>query len=380
MNFNKTLVVAAAALAFGASAHAQNNVVLYGVLDAGVGYTTTKIEGVSASKFGGMYGVQTPNLIGFRGTEDLGDGNKVNFVLETGFDLGNGSDVMGSLFGRQATVGVSNNKWGSVDIGRKRTVGADYFAPIDPFGVSYSQASAGVAFGAVNNTRYSNMIQYRSPSLSGFSVGVGYSFAVGMTGVYDTLVVDGNTNGFSSNSNMRAVTVGGNYANGPVYAAATYDTILADDRFKTDATGGSVTAWTLGGSYDFKVVKVGVGYGQTRNGFINGQTPINAEGVNTSWTNGGVLFRNGYGTNQYLVGASAPVGARTTVMASWTLLQPQGKWADNDFSRNQNTYNLGARYELSKRTSLYGVVSYANNYGTLEGQSTMFATGITHAF
>lgn len=379
MNYKTTFAVAAFSLAFGVNAYAQNNVTLYGVLDAGVGYTKTTVENQSASKFGGVYGVQVPNLVGLRGTEDLGDGTKVNFVLETGFDLGNGSDVMNSLFGRQATVGVSNNKWGSVDIGRKRTVGSDYFAPIDPFSVSYSQASAGVAFGSINNTRYSNMIQYRTPSFSGFNVGVGYSFNTGMTGVYDNFVVTGDQ-GFATNNNMRAVTVGGNYTNGPVYAAVTYDAVIADDRFKTDATGGSVSSWNLGGTYDFKVVKVGVGYGQTRNGFINGQTPLNAEGVNTSWSNGGVLFRNGYGSNSYLVGATVPVTSRTNVMASWTLLQPQGKWADSQFSRNQNTYNLGARYEVSKRTSLYGVVSYADNYGTLEGQSTMFATGMTFAF
>jgi len=379
MNYNKTLAAIAISLSFAANAYAQNNVVIYGVLDAGLGYTTTNIEGVKASKFGGVYGVQTPNLVGLKGSEDLGGGNKVNFVLETGFDLGSGQNAMNTLFGRQATVGVASNKWGSVDIGRKRTVGSDYFAPIDPFGVSYSQASSGVAFGSVNNTRYSNMLQYNSPSMLGFSVGAGYSFNVGMTGVYNAFVVPGDVSGFASNNNMRAVTVGGKYANGPWYAAATYDTVLADDRFKTDKTGGSVSAWTLGGSYDFKLAKVGVGYGQTRNGFINGQTPLNAEGVNTSWSNGGVLFRNGYGTNQYLVGATVPVSSRTNVMASWTLLQPQGKWKDSDLSRNQNTYNLGARYELSKRTSLYAVGSYANNYG-LAGQSTMIATGMTFAF
>lgn len=387
MNHTKTIVVALASLLFGVAAHAQqNNVVLYGAVDAAVGFNTVRIEDVKTTKFGLFTGVQTPNLLGVKGQEDLGGGTSANFVLETGFDLANGSGVnnygyTGSrLFGRQATLGIVNKTYGGVDIGRARTASANYFAPIDPFGVSFAQASAGTSFGSINQTRYSSLVQYTSPVISGFSGSVGYSFGTGMDAIYGNVYVPGEANGFSTNNNMRAVTLGVNYANGPWYAAVTYDTVNPDNRFKTAEVGNNVNSWTIGGTYDFKVAKVALAYGQTRNGFINGQTPLNAGGVQTSWSNGGVLFRNGYGGNSFLVGASAPINERATVMASYSMLQPQGDWSRNQLSQTQDVASLGATYKFSKRTSAYAAVSYSNNFSMINADSTFFAAGLTHTF
>lgn len=381
MKLSNLVASVAAALAIGATAANAQPVTLYGVLDAGMGYTNVKIGDRSATKVGGAYGIQAPNLIGFRGQEDLGEGNTVNFVLETGFDLGTGQDVMGSLFGRQATVGVANSKWGSVNLGRKQSASTEAFVPVDPFGLSFSQASAGTAFGVVNRTRYSNMVEYNTPDFAGFSAGVGYSFATGLDAIYPGVgVVSGNASGFETNNNTRAVTLAGKYAKGPVYVVATYDAIYADDRFKSSLSSDNVNAWTLGAVYDFKVAKVSAAYGQTRNGYINGQRPLDSDGVYTSWSNGGILFRDGFDTNSYLVGVSAPVTQRVNVMGSWARLQPTGSWGNTEVSRNQDAYNLGATYAFSKRTSGYAAISYVNNFSMVEGRSTMFATGLTHSF
>lgn len=387
MRHTKTIVVALASLFFGVAAHAQqNNVVLYGAVDAAVGYNEVRVGNAKSTKFGLFTGVQTPNLIGLKGQEDLGNGTSANFVLETGFDLGNGGNVSnygytgGRTFGRQATLGVANKTYGAVDFGRAGTASYNYFAPVDPFHMSFAQASAGTAFGSVNQTRYSNLVQYTSPDMKGLSGSVGYSFNTGMDAVYGHSFVAGDNGGFSTSNNMRAVTLGMKYAQGPMYIVATYDTVMPDDRFKSPVANDSVNAWTIGATYDFKVVKAALAYGQTRNGFINGQTPLNANGVYTSWTNGGVLFRNNFGADSFLAGATVPVNASTDVMASWTYLKPQGNWANDPNSNNQSVASVGATYKLSKRTSLYTAVSYANNFSMVNADSTFFAAGLTHTF
>ena len=90
----KTLVAVAAALAFGSlSAHA-GDVQMYGLIDVGLSYvhsdadqpgvdSVDKFTMENASEFGSRWGI--------RGTEDLGNGMKVSFVLENGFSADTGA-------------------------------------------------------------------------------------------------------------------------------------------------------------------------------------------------------------------------------------------------------------------------------------------------
>ncbi len=66
---------------------------------------------------------------GLKGTEDLGGGLKALFQLENGFNASNGKAAQGGLmFGRQAYVGLSDNQWGSVTLGRQYDSVIDYLA------------------------------------------------------------------------------------------------------------------------------------------------------------------------------------------------------------------------------------------------------------
>jgi outer membrane protein OmpU len=59
---------------------------------------------------------QSPRL-GFRGTEELGDGLRAIFTLETGFNVDTGGATQGGqLFGRQALVGLAG-RYGAVTVG-----------------------------------------------------------------------------------------------------------------------------------------------------------------------------------------------------------------------------------------------------------------------
>ena len=107
----KTLVMAAVAASFTSVAHAQSSVTLYGLLDAGVTYTSNVNGG---KQFAVTSGNIDQSLFGLRGVEDLGGGLKAIFTLESGFNVGNGKYANdGSMFNRQSYVGLSS-QYGTV--------------------------------------------------------------------------------------------------------------------------------------------------------------------------------------------------------------------------------------------------------------------------
>lgn len=144
----KTLLAAALLAGFAGVAQAETSVTLYGIIDTGIGYN--KISGgpdaVNGSRFGMINGVQNGSRWGLRGSEDLGDGLRAVFQLESGFDSGNGKSAQnGRLFDRQATIGLASDSWGQLDFGRQTNIASKYFGSIDPFGAGFGQANIGAA-------------------------------------------------------------------------------------------------------------------------------------------------------------------------------------------------------------------------------------------
>ena len=380
----KTLLAAALLAGFAGAASAQSSVTLYGILDGGIAYNkVSRNNGVGASNFGLAYGQQSGNRWGLRGVEDIGGGNRITFTLENGFDLGNGTlGNSGRLFGRAAWVGIENNAWGLVRIGRQTNYASQYVSAVDPFGLAVP-TSMGKAFGAGNTDRLSNAIMYQTPNMSGFQAGVGYSFATGNTSFY-TAAAGGGTSGtgynFATQNNVRQLTLGAKYASGPFYVAASYDKVYGEE---SKGENASISSWNLSGSYDLKVVKFALAYGQTRDGVIlgSGGGGAGASLASSSIGSGDLVFAPAVGTNSYLVGATIPVNPVSRVMLSWTMLTPNTNMKDIYNAQNQSAYNLGYTYDLSKRTNLYGFFAYVNNVATVDtAKSTFVGVGMRHQF
>ncbi len=376
----KTLLAAALLAGFAGAASAQSSVTLYGVLDGGLRYqqvSRNNLDGVN--NIGLAYGQQSGNRWGMKGVESLGNGNNAIFMIESGFDLGNGTSQQGGrLFGRQSWMGLENKSWGQVRLGRMLSLTTDYLVnAVDPFGAGFGQLNMGNAFTSGNTVRLDNTLMYKTPNMSGFEAGLGYSFATGLTS-------NGGTTGygFATSNNSRQLTVGAKYANGPFYAAASYEKAYAAET--SAQNGNSVNNWNIAGSYDFKVLKLAVGYGQTRDGFWAGS---GAGGTGASLavapngTSNALVFAPSVGYNSYIVGATVPVNAVSRVLLSWTMIAPNTNMKDAYNAQNQSSFNLGYTYDFTKRTNLYTYVGQTVNYATVDtAKSTVVGLGMRHNF
>src|SRR5690625_2230591 len=152
-HMKKTLLAAALMVGFAGVAQAETSVTLYGVVDGGIGYERLKgsaASGADGFKDAGMGlyshdrpvsmrdtrtgligGVQRGNRWGLRGSEDLGDGLRFIFQLESGFDIATGNQAQGDanndrLFGREAHFGLAGDNWGQLTFGRQTTISSLY--------------------------------------------------------------------------------------------------------------------------------------------------------------------------------------------------------------------------------------------------------------
>jgi predicted porin len=170
----KKALLAAALMTAGVVAHAQSSVTLYGRLDAGIEYMTGVPQGSNAAgqatgstnRWRAESGDWGTSLWGLKGVEDIGGGNKVLFQLEGSFNTMTGAGPGGGgLFNRWATVGLSNDQYGTFTMGRMLYISNGVW-DFDPFGQS-NWSSASLVRGR-NWPQSSNNFAYQSPKIAGF--------------------------------------------------------------------------------------------------------------------------------------------------------------------------------------------------------------------
>lgn len=344
----KSLLALAVLASFAGAASAQSSVTVYGLVDAGITHETGGVAG-SVTKV--ATGVQSGNRLGFKGTEDLGNGLKAIFQIENGFNADDGTTrqsrtnadgtTTARLFGRQAFVGLSGS-FGTVALGRQYNPLFGALDSIDPFGTGLTGASTNLMAGS--SVRTDNAVTYATPDLNGFSA----------TGLY------GAGEQASGAAKGRTIGLSGAYANGPVMATVAYD--KATNLTDTDST----KLFLIGGTYNFGPATAHVAYETEKSNAMD--------------------FRD------VLVGVSAPVSPAGTVMASFI------KKTDRTSPKTEGAkqFAIGYVHSLSKRTNLYTsygnisndsgaayVVGDASSGGSAvaaDKTSTAFTVGIRHKF
>jgi predicted porin len=341
-----TLAVLAAITGVTGAAHAQtSSVTLFGVLDASLRQVKNADQSLSSLASGGI----NTSRLGVRGVEDLGDGLRAGFWLETGLNVDSGTTSDAARFwNRRATVSLAGN-FGEVRLGRDFTPTYQAYSDYDPFGDNGVGASSkfdsSLGTARDTGTRADNQVTYLTPGgLGGFYGRVSVAAGEGVAG---------------------KKYMGGRlgWGAGPLDVSVSYGQtvvapVLGEDKFKV---------MNLGGSYDFGVVKAMAYYAQSE---------IANQKLAT-----------------YALGAIMPLGAGqlkavvTHANASGT--NAAGASVD---ANDANQFALGYVYNLSKRTAVYTTAAYVKNKGNatfavasapamVAGEkSTGYEFGLRHSF
>ena len=408
----KTLAALAVLSAFAGSAIAAD-VTLYGRVDLGLRYTNvdSDVQGEDdVSEFEMASGNYTGSRFGLKGTEELGNGMKVGFVLENGFDADDGTfDSNGDrMFGREAQVKIMGN-FGELGLGRSSILASDAGSygiggGFNTFGTGWGDVgSQSLLWGAGFSTRYDNMLTYVTPEFAGFKVYAQYSFGDG----------SGDENKSTSN---RYYGIGATYTNGGLNLLAVVDSVNKKSNPSLDiSVGGTSDEYDIdgadvkdtvraivGGSYDFGFVKPYLSVGYFKDGKITDMGGIYDRDVsigNASVNVGDAMSYMYFDGFAVALGADAPLfGGKIHGMVGYLDADSDrsvmGSYDDPDLGINKIDFTrwmvgVGYDYNLSKRTVLYVDAGYMKDSWEFKGDSTLtdndpsmfqFALGMAHYF
>lgn len=361
----KSLAALAVLGAFAGSAMAAE-VTLYGDIDEGLVYTHTKDKGTrtvgdesdsakdSTNTFDMQSGVNVSSKFGLKGTEDLGNGLKVGFKLENGFNADDGSfGDSDRLFNREASLSVYSN-FGTVSFGRMGGVASSAGTYDLVYGIGDAfDGGDQFAWGLEHSDRYDNMITYQSPKVVGLQATVQYSFKNDSTEKYGD-------EGRSTANRYASFALTGEW--GPAQVVAAYElqkySTLYRDEDKKPKDGH---AFYLGGNYDFGVAKVfGLAQYVTGGKNVFGSDKLSYFGGKLTFDlDRDDLTEKGIETFGFHLGAIVPVcGGELTTGLYYADAELKGL---EDAKVDGKYYGAGVRYTypLSNRTSLYTGAGYA---------------------
>ncbi|MEX3960405.1 porin [Trinickia sp. EG282A] len=177
------LGVGVLALAMAGAAHAQSSVTLYGAVDTGLLFTNKSLNASTGRNAGTEFSLvdsaDSVSMFGLSSEEDVGNGVKAKFKLESGFSMTNGAfnDSNGNFFGRQAWIGLSNGL-GEFKAGLQFSPFLLSLYELDPRGLSQFGSSIVnyvdnvLATGIFN----ANAVSYSSPVFAGLQGSVMFAF------------------------------------------------------------------------------------------------------------------------------------------------------------------------------------------------------------
>lgn len=429
----KSLFALAAFSALTGAAQAQSSVTVYGIIDVGylatsgqtgaassAAVTTAQLQ--SAAVLNGQKttsgnfnsGNLATSRLGFRGTEDVGGGVKVNFVAEIGLTPTDtsfsGSSNVGStplgatyatnsqiLDNRQSYLGLEKSGFGEIRIGSQYTAVHEAQCAIN-LGLCNGVIGDAMYIGSNStNTKTSaykrddsylirvrNAFEYRTPTIAGFS-GVGIVSN-------NTKSVDnaGTARGWQEQNGLGDV----NYQQTGLrlsydgiknlrVEAAQQRTRLTRSNMTTDAVGAPVV---IGGTqYDMEAAAMAQVQNQLVDTYFGaaydlGMAKVSIANISQVMKSTGDIQALKRTANQVQV--SVPVTSAISAYATFGNGKRQAAITAQNYGFAG--YQAGALYSLSKRTSLYAIYGHttmdaqagqASNF-----QDTQYALGARHTF
>ena len=339
-------------------AHAQSSITLYGSIDASLNYVSNQ---AGAHGYQAQSGMINGSRWGLKGSEDLGGGRSAIFQLENGFNIFNGKLGQGGReFGRQAWLGIRDNRLGTLSVGRQYDPTIWYLA------VHTGGFTGGTAFAHPfdndnmgNSFRLDNSVMYTSPTWRGVSMRGMYAFS----------------NQAGAASANRAYSAGVGYDAGALSLGAAFIVI---DNVGTNAGGavdGSSTSgdstfvgakqavWGVGGSYKWGDGVYGATWTHT---LVRDGTSVNLFGYKAM---GGADVR----LDNFDVNVTYNITPNVTFTGSYAFTLGRYTNATTTASPKWHQVNLQAAYYFSKRTDVYVDAVYQHVIG---GEGTPFANAI----
>jgi predicted porin len=361
----KKSLIALAVISATGSAFAQSSVSIYGILDGGYNQTTTTTvtaagtaaETKTRNTGGNTAGGWASNRLGFKGTEDLGQGTSANFMYELGLDAGRTGDLAVSGGVRSSWVSLKNNNLGELTIGRQ-------YNPIFESSVSLDAGRANNVnvgkslYSQVATTRMSGGIKYTSPNLNGLVVKA-------IAGEAETEVT----------LPAASAATTGNQSYGGKFEYQLADLTLVGGYHKTDIKNNAAGDRTevLGGAvYSMGMFNLMAGYGD-----LKVKDAVGAQATK----------RNGY-----QLGVQASLNGKYNTAGGIDLYATYGdvkvQAASNNPENKMKGYQAGGIYNLSSRTGIYAIYGKATGSltGTTASNTTFtakgneFAMGVRHMF
>ena len=315
-------VAGAMAAPFAASAD-KANVEIFGKLHVSWDFVD------SAGADNDATGVDRASRIGFKGAEDLGNGMKAIWHIET--------DVQDANWGDRPVFAGLTGDFGTFAMGRQYAPYKVSTGKLDMFGDTIGDYNA--VLGAQNPAHsfetYASAVAYVTPTVNGFHAAIARG---AMAAAADNDVWS-----------MAAV-----YSNGPLYAALAYET--HDGLLSVDAD-----AWKAGIGYSFGNSKVGFVYEN-----------IDDDNSNTDTDNFILNFGHKFGANTFKI---------------------QYGDSDVDNGADADYWAIGLDHAFSKRTKVYAVYADAEaglaldskgwgnaNNTAYAGDVDAFSFGLVHKF
>jgi predicted porin len=336
-----TLVACAIAAGVGGmheNAQAQSSVTLYGVYDEFLGYQSGTVNGKHETLTLLGNNSEVVSRFGMRGTEDIGGGYRVNFVLENGFDPNSGQQQNAfRLFDRAAWIGLSGG-FGELRVGRQNSPLYTLAANVDALNsVSYG---SGYNNFVMEQVRVDNDIAYFSPRFYGSQLELHYA-------------VGGVAGDIAGNAVYQAAV---QTIQGPIVAVFAY--LKATNATNTN----SVQQWMAGGNYEYGSGRVYFGFFRTNDviSATTGNALTNPPGKGDPAL-GNVTNTPGNYHNTYSVSADYRFGSSVTAGVDYAITRDS-----SPLDNNAREISIFANYDISKTTRIYAVAARLYNSGTAQ--------------
>ena len=424
----KSLLALAAMGAFAGAAQAQSSVTVYGILDVGYVGGNERLSGpevrgqrVTNQNFSTLgASAQSTSRLGFRGTEDLGGGTRAFFTVEVEVVPNGAVSAIGNSTGnRAAFAGLGQKGIGQFSIGLQNTLVTDAMSPtitgqfnnivgsmLFPGGYDGGTRTADfrsadlptvtTSLNRVNGNnegftfRATNMLKVQSDRFAGLQASAMWMQSGStINQVNNTGANSGYTGG---KNNQDGWGLGLNYTWQKLLVSAAYQSFKAVDPYIANATmmaNGGITIDSVGRPAAFSTA--GSGTNVTDNQTYVGATyDFGILKAYAGWVNRKVTSQ--INSNAYLKRTAQEIGVRanlTKTIEGWASV---GNGRFQSFGNGEPTanllgYQLGANYNLSKRSNLYAIYgqSGTSNVTTAAGatnsyRASQYAVGVRHTF